>query len=51
MSDERHFKRNKRAFDQRHFTVAGRVYEINERKSMKIFSRQLTFCSIYSECI
>ncbi len=51
MSNERHFKQNKRAFAQRRFAVVRRVYEINGHKFMATFFRQPTFCSICSEFI
>ncbi|CAF3403872.1 unnamed protein product [Rotaria sp. Silwood1] len=51
VSNERHFKQNKRAFAQRRFAVVRRVYEINGHKFMATFFRQPTFCSICSEFI
>lgn len=51
VSNERHFKQNKRAFAKRRFAVVRRVYEINGHKFMATFFRQPTFCSICSEFI
>ncbi|CAF0899274.1 unnamed protein product [Didymodactylos carnosus] len=51
ITNERHFKQNKKAFAQRRFAVVRRVYEINGHKFMATFFRQPTFCSICSEFI
>jgi hypothetical protein len=45
VSNEWHFKQNKRAFVQRRFAVIRRVYEINGHQFMA------TFCSICCEFI